>query len=100
MNVKHLVEVGSRAVYDKFTDTIPKYKLQVAFMAMIEAIKAASLTESVSIKGFGTFSTTEVKERTVSTIFTKEPKLVEAHKKVSFRPAKEYKSKARYDKQG
>ncbi len=65
-----------------------------------QAIKAASLTESVSIKGFGTFSTTEVKERTVSTIFTKEPKLVEAHKKVSFRPAKEYKSKARYDKQG
>lgn len=52
MNVEHLVEVGSRAVYDKFTDTIPKYKLQVAFMAMIEAIKAASLTESVSMFPF------------------------------------------------
>lgn len=98
MNVEHLVEVGSRAVYDKYGDTIPKYKLQTAFMAMIEAIKLGSLDQSVSIKGFGSFSTTEVKEKTVNTIFTNEPVVVESHKKVKFTPSKEYKSKARYDK--
>lgn len=45
--------------------------------------------ESITIRGFGTFTPTEVKERTARNLKTGDPVIIPAHKSIKLRPSKE-----------